>query len=1024
MSSVSYQEYRPELAKAIAEMWNRCSSGWNGMNFYSSEEKVLHEEGESSHLNIYLAVQDELVIGYAKLATSDTEPGIAYIQMLSVDPPFHGKGIGKELVQRCVLRAAELGYNRIDLFTWAGNTKAVPLYKKCGFFWENMEVQATHLMNFLPGLLNNELLKPYFEVFHWYDDAVRDLSIEPDGRDENGFAIYDYLWEKDGKRLQVSFERQGRGIVKICTEDFEVYSMADNPKPVFGGSHAVSYHINIPGSKACEISLQGADDGVVKHKLDFQTSFCGSKELPSSYEIEPIETECNEWQTCPGVAATFFWQGKSIGLKTGLRIQYPLQVQLRNCETLITPGRLSTMYLNLESKFAMGCRFLIEFPQDELIELEKSVFDVYLEAHARSFIPLSFTAKAGCIYNPLLKITAIPEGGKALEYSRSECVVLGCPSSKDQQITRNYCYLLNGLNSFTYDKKDNKNFAYFQTTYGNSFYLYTPAVGKPYSQEFRFEQPYDAEVKDLGYANQLLVFHRSKEIMGLEFARVFTLYPSGLLELQIRIIKLPQHEEDLWFKQSIYMPTNNLSFAHKGRLMKLESDMPDRDSLSFGTESIPENWLYSATDDTTYSVIWAAPWQAMFDEWRINWELNLSECLRQGTRDTAPIQMYLDVFKNAYQTRNAALHQRHESKPLYPSLELSINKANPFITHAFEVELKQHEDSSLHGTFSLKPDSLMAETKTLSLEEDKRSVDWLIADKAIKPLEIIRCQMDLPLYSVERGLLAFKPQGKVSFAEEGQERRADNGVLQISSAQDAKLPGLISLKYQGREWLDRAYPDYLPKSSYNPYPGGMSFSPAWVPMKAVQKESHKLDKCSLIDQWDNTWEGLSFTTEILKFEAQKGLQYRQSFVMLPGIPVLAIVVEILRGTGKADYCAFSLGSFFKPDENLQSCYMEAKDDKKDWYSFRAGAEALHLQESFRQLAVRCEAANTRLNIISMAKLQNYLHLDPSIMRSRSHIWSEITNSMPMWLEPMFVVFTEERLQHEWAYPLLETRFRH
>jgi len=165
MSPITIVEYHPSYAKAIAEMWNNSSEGWNGRVFNSTEEKVLQQESGTKYLNLYLAVENEKVIGYAKLTRYVEEKGVAYIEMLSVLPSYHGKGIGKELVQKCVLRATELGYERIDLFTWSANLKAVPLYKKCGFFWERMETQVTHLLNFLPGLLNNELLNHIGIIF-------------------------------------------------------------------------------------------------------------------------------------------------------------------------------------------------------------------------------------------------------------------------------------------------------------------------------------------------------------------------------------------------------------------------------------------------------------------------------------------------------------------------------------------------------------------------------------------------------------------------------------------------------------------------------------------------------------------------------------------------------------------------------------------------------------------------------------------------------------------------------------------
>ena len=127
MAQVEYTEYEPRFAKAVAAMWNRSSEGWNGRIWNSSEARVLQKERDSAYLNLWLALAGEEVIGYVKLSKYSLEEGVAYVELISVDPAWHGKGIGKALMRKCVERSAELGYQRLDLFTWPGNTRAVPL---------------------------------------------------------------------------------------------------------------------------------------------------------------------------------------------------------------------------------------------------------------------------------------------------------------------------------------------------------------------------------------------------------------------------------------------------------------------------------------------------------------------------------------------------------------------------------------------------------------------------------------------------------------------------------------------------------------------------------------------------------------------------------------------------------------------------------------------------------------------------------------------------------------------------------
>ena len=257
MAQVEYTEYEPRFAKAVAAMWNRSSEGWNGRIWNSSEARVLQKERDSAYLNLWLALAGEEVIGYVKLSKYSLEEGVAYVELISVDPAWHGKGIGKALMRKCVERSAELGYQRLDLFTWPGNTKAVPLYKKCGFFWERMESQVTHLMNFLPGILNSPFFRPHFEHFHWYDDLKRELEVTPDGREERGFDYYDYLWEKEGRKLTVSFEKTGRGIAAFATNEIEVECLVDEARPVFGSEHRVSYRFTNRSGKPIPVRIEG-----------------------------------------------------------------------------------------------------------------------------------------------------------------------------------------------------------------------------------------------------------------------------------------------------------------------------------------------------------------------------------------------------------------------------------------------------------------------------------------------------------------------------------------------------------------------------------------------------------------------------------------------------------------------------------------------------------------------------------------------------------------------------------------------
>lgn len=192
-----------------------------GDGAYRTEESVLREHENSPMLKLFLAVSGSEVIGYCSFSHYKEDTGALYIALLNVRPDYHGRKVGKALVRRSIEETIKLGWPRLDLYTWPGNVKAVPTYKKSGFFWENRD-DTTHLMNFIPSVLQTGAVKSYFEKIDWYNDSIRKIKVEPDGHGENGFDYFTYEWLKDGLSLKMEYERTGRGLRLIETEDYRI----------------------------------------------------------------------------------------------------------------------------------------------------------------------------------------------------------------------------------------------------------------------------------------------------------------------------------------------------------------------------------------------------------------------------------------------------------------------------------------------------------------------------------------------------------------------------------------------------------------------------------------------------------------------------------------------------------------------------------------------------------------------------------------------------------------------------------
>lgn len=100
---------------------------------------IEHLQKELSHPEsfFYFAQNENDILGYLKLnlgkAQTETRDNAIEIERIYVDESFHGKGIGKLLMEYAIQFAKERGSAKIWLGVWEHNTKAIHFYQKNGF---------------------------------------------------------------------------------------------------------------------------------------------------------------------------------------------------------------------------------------------------------------------------------------------------------------------------------------------------------------------------------------------------------------------------------------------------------------------------------------------------------------------------------------------------------------------------------------------------------------------------------------------------------------------------------------------------------------------------------------------------------------------------------------------------------------------------------------------------------------------------------------------------------------------------
>ncbi len=184
--------------------------GFTGGTPYTAD-MILDHRSKSDDLRTMVASADDKIVGFCNLTPAENEPMAAYVQLLGVRPDYQGRGFGKALLLEALETATRLGKQRVYLHTWAGNLKAVPLYKRVGFKW----VPSTRVVmeSYIPGILNCPLFRDFFEKYYWYDALQPDITQSPDDTVRDGRGVYVYRFEgENGDRLEVIVDRYAKGV--------------------------------------------------------------------------------------------------------------------------------------------------------------------------------------------------------------------------------------------------------------------------------------------------------------------------------------------------------------------------------------------------------------------------------------------------------------------------------------------------------------------------------------------------------------------------------------------------------------------------------------------------------------------------------------------------------------------------------------------------------------------------------------------------------------------------------------------
>ncbi|MDO3412545.1 GNAT family N-acetyltransferase [Saccharibacillus sp. CPCC 101409] len=929
-------EFEPKYAASLAEMWNVSGESWGGDAFIRTEADIWEEQSKSTDLQTFLAVDGDTVAGFCSFSYYQEDEGAMYIPLLNVRPDYHGQKVGKALILNAVRRTIELDWPRLDLYTWAGNTKAVPAYKKCGFFWEKRD-ETTHLMNFIPSVLKTEAVSAFFESADWYNDGKRELALKPDGERADGFDFYTYVWEKDGRSLSMQYERSGRGLRKIETDDYSVETIVERHRLPFGAAYPVAYRIVNKSGAPLTVSVEGRGGKGIGFELSEKVSVPeagGVREIRGTFELEVSDKEPSVWRTHPGVEAQLVINGRRASFKTGVAPVFPVELGLHASAAVFHPGDEVQLQLGIESRFPQETELTLSLPDSDVIAFEPKELTLTLPENGRGTVPVRGRILQPGVLGKSADIS-VRTGGRTLRVQGELEARFPGTDSVFFGETRSEWIAGAGRATIHLFKNDNQLQLRMAGQDRAPFWLPFPKLGPPFSDRFGEVKPSDVRLLRRGEAAVLEADYGLHEPYEVRLTLIAELSRGGVLNYRHRIVNLSGAPlpDDLRLKQLVPVSVGEALLPYDGAFLDLRTGANTFGIKYWDTKRLSENWMFFRSPEGCSGLVWPRELYPVRDRYRYAFLQPVGGLAPGDAADTLPLIFQAGTSADWRRFRAFALGREELSPqaafPYAPRIGAGpgepkggdearrpaliadhmtgvLNGGNPFLPAAFTAELAEVKELNLNGSLRIAADRGTVVPALLAAEpaQELRRVSAELTLSERPEADIVRFDFDMDAYAFKRSSLVFpladaadRPVRTFTETEHGMTvLAAENGPLTIRSCPEYG-PSLFSLRYRGREWLDSSFPQAGPRSFWNPWFGGIAGTPAGLTPRTIAEETIDGAFAELRDSLGNLWTGIRVGVDIRQNKKFQGLRFHHYFLLLPGAPVMAHTVLVEQSGG-------------------------------------------------------------------------------------------------------------------------------
>ena len=920
-SGILIVEYEDSFAASVADMINKSTENWGGNTALKTESQVVSERSASSDINAFLALDGETVVGFCSLRKYFADANTLYIPYLNVRPDYMGKKIGKALVLQAVNRTIELGFPRLDLHTWPGNTEAVPLYKKCGFLWEDRP-DTNHLVNFIPQILNTELFADFFARADWYADSTREIKTVRDGVKVNGFEVFGYSWEHAGETLQIGYERTGRQVRLIETNDYKIEFMAQGHELAFGLSYDCQFDVTNKSGKELRLKINGVNDKNIMFDFSVDKTVNENEIFSGNFFVGEIKEQLSKWRVHPCLQANVEINGKSVNFGLGIMAKFPISLEVVDEQKVKHAGMDIPCFFNIKSALPVEASIHFNVGENDNVAFNKAKFIAEVPAKGKTSIETVLSIKKlGYTAIPVQYSITLNDGRKfsfekPLHYYSTNLLQSFYAENDD------YHTILNGPWQFKLYKRGNEAEISHLTNSGfKTGNFDPPKFGKPYDDEFGLIKPIVKSYKADSEIN-LEAEYTSEKFEDMVITQIFSLSAAGVISRKNLVENRGTKTHEIMVNDEYGMPIEKFTvFKLDGKItMNHSRNKPDGlcDGLdAIDSDDFDENWIFEGNPSNPIGICWSLESKPTphFGNW-VMFEIDCGRLLPGESFTSGDVQFVYGLFDNFKDFRNYALRANEKGVLISePRVEVRINGYNPVLwpCESVKIDIINNRETELDGDVTVtlgdisvkavkNPDGNPAEC---SRDEDvdcfaelKMTSRGVGIDSPSMSIDVVLTQMNFLTYEKTCANVLFFPKGEVGKSTDGTKLVVSNGVVEFSvDPAYAHVCNSLITTHDGVEWFNSKYPKLEPYAWFNPFLGGIRIIPEKLNINAILKEDISAEFAELKDSFGNIWQGIKTTLAVQEDEENRGVVYESFFLTLPGLPLLCAFFRIKNNTG-------------------------------------------------------------------------------------------------------------------------------